>query len=239
MDEMMSLPTPYYQDDWATIYLGDCREVLPEFSKDSVEVIFTDPPYGVNLGKSKRSTKSTPNRDTGNYGYDDTQHNLLSMMLTVFPELIRIASCVILTPGIVNLFSYPKPTWTGAIYYPSGAARGPWGFTCWQPILYYGKSRYAGQGSRPDSISSTEAAEVNGHPCPKPIVAWKKLLSYNSLPTDTILDPFMGSGTTLRAAKDLNRKSIGIEISEKYCEIAARRLQQEVFDFSGRNADLS
>jgi len=68
-----------------------------------------------------------------------------------------------------------------------------------------------------------------GHPSQKPTQLITKLLSETK--HNLILDPFMGSGTTLRAAKDLNRKAIGIEIEEKYCEIAARRMQQEVLDF--------
>ncbi len=69
------------------------------------------------------------------------------------------------------------------------------------------------------------------HPTVKPIPIVAKLIRLGSIEGEIILDPFMGSGTTLRAAKDLGRKAIGIEIEEKYCEIAAKRLQQEVFDF--------
>lgn len=72
--------------------------------------------------------------------------------------------------------------------------------------------------------------EIN-HPCPKPIKVWKKLLNSVSLREHIILDPFMGSGTTLVAAKELGRRAIGIEIEEKYCEIAVRRLAQEVLPF--------
>ena len=69
------------------------------------------------------------------------------------------------------------------------------------------------------------------HPTQKPLRLLRLLLTDYSEQGQTILDPFMGSGTTLRAAKDLRRKAIGIEIEEKYCEIAAKRLEQEVFDF--------
>jgi site-specific DNA-methyltransferase (adenine-specific) len=73
---------------------------------------------------------------------------------------------------------------------------------------------------------------LGGHPCAKPLKWVTFVLSLVSVDaSDIILDPFMGSGTTLRAAKDLGRKAIGIEMDEKYCEIAARRLDQEVFDF--------
>jgi site-specific DNA-methyltransferase (adenine-specific) len=68
------------------------------------------------------------------------------------------------------------------------------------------------------------------HPCPKPLALMRELVSLFSDPGEMILDPFMGSGTTLRAAKDLGRRAVGIEIEERYCEIAAKRLSQEVFD---------
>ena len=66
------------------------------------------------------------------------------------------------------------------------------------------------------------------HPTEKPTELSGHFLRLHSAPDDIVLDPFMGSGTTLRAAKDLGRKAIGIEIEEKYCEIAAKRLAQEV-----------
>ena len=97
-----------------------------------------------------------------------------------------------------------------------------------QPILYYGKDYRAGKGALPSGKSVTERSEKNGHPCPKPISAWSWLLDKVSQEGETVVDPFMGSGTTLRAAKDLGRKAIGIEINEEYCEIAATRLSQEV-----------
>jgi DNA modification methylase len=70
--------------------------------------------------------------------------------------------------------------------------------------------------------------EQNDHPCAFPIKLALRPITSSSNPGDTIIDPFMGSGTTLRAAKDLGRRAIGIEIEERYCEIAARRLAQEV-----------
>lgn len=73
-----------------------------------------------------------------------------------------------------------------------------------------------------------KAAGENGHPCPKPLSVALMLVDNVSSPGETIIDPFMGSGTTLRAAKDLGRRAIGIEIEEKYCEIAVNRLAQDV-----------
>jgi DNA modification methylase len=78
-----------------------------------------------------------------------------------------------------------------------------------------------------------EAPEKNGHPCPKPEKSWAWLVNKVATREMTVLDPFMGSGTTMRVCKDLNIKSIGIEMSEEYCEIAANRMRQEVFNFGG------
>lgn len=69
------------------------------------------------------------------------------------------------------------------------------------------------------------------HPCPKPLQLWRWLMSKFSKEGELALDPFMGSGTTLRAAKDVGRRAIGIELEERYCEIAANRLRQEVLNF--------
>jgi site-specific DNA-methyltransferase (adenine-specific) len=104
--------------------------------------------------------------------------------------------------------------------------------------MVYGTDPYLsnGMGRRPDVVSVASsfdadwhALKANGHPCPKPLGAWKAiLLRVCPLEGSTVLDPFMGSGTTLRAAKDLSRQAIGIEMSERYCEVAANRLAQEV-----------
>ena len=85
-----------------------------------------------------------------------------------------------------------------------------------------------GKGPLPCVKSSTEQPPKNGHPCPKPEKAWAWLVDKVSTPDMIVLDPFMGSGTTLRICKDRGMRAIGIEMSEEYCEIAANRLSQEV-----------
>jgi site-specific DNA-methyltransferase (adenine-specific) len=191
-----------------TLYCGDCREILPTLGK--VDAVVTDPPYGVGL-----DYEST----------DDTREFVQDVVLPIIEDCRAIAGRVTLTPGIKNLFLYPPPSHTGSIYYPSGAGMNSWGFTCWQPILYYGKDPYGGKGSRPDSFESCEPAEKNGHPCPKPIGQMLKWVERSTLRGETILDPFMGSGTTGVAAVKLGRKFIGIEIEPKYFDIACRRIQ--------------
>lgn len=219
--------TPYYQDDSVTIYHGDCREVSVD-----ADVIVTDPPYGVNYdGKNSKWTGHTA---AGYDEYADTQDNLIASVLPFISERVISGARMVLTPGRASMFLYPEPRAVGAIFFPAGSGSGPWGFTCSQPIFYYGKDPYlaGGMGRRPDSFSHLAAGENDGHPCQKPLKVMHWLVNRASLVGETVLDPFMGSGTTLRAAKDLGRKAIGIEISERYCEIAARRMGQEVLDLS-------
>lgn len=212
---------PYYEDESCTIYHGDCREILPTLS--SVDLVLMDPPYG---------------NGTDYADFDDTSENVSALVRQVMPEVLRLSEVVFVTPGVANIHLYPQPKWTLCWVTPAGAGSGPWGFSCWQPILAYGPDPYLrdSKGRRPDTLVKTEiSTDVPGdHPCPKPIDVWRwMVLRGSTRPSDVILDPFMGSGTTLRAAKDCGRRSIGIELSERYCEIAAKRLGQEVLDLGG------
>lgn len=122
----------------------------------------------------------------------------------------------------------PPPAWTLCWARPGSIQRaGGGGFSHWEPILVYGKNPF--DVDFKIFPANTMAGDL-GHPCPKPLKLMTWLIE-GSKAEGLILDPFMGSGTTLRAAKDLNRKAIGIEIEEKYCEIAALRMSQEVFNF--------
>jgi len=92
--------------------------------------------------------------------------------------------------------------------------------------MLYGIAPDLNLGAKNTVLSSTSHAEPSGHPCPKPLIWMRWAAALGSRTGETVLDPFMGSGTTLRAAKDLGRKAIGIEIEERYCEIAANRMAQ-------------
>jgi DNA modification methylase len=217
----MPMPDPYYQDDFVTIYHGDCREILPHLPK--VDAVVTDPPFGVGI----------------DYGvFEDTQDNVRALIGDVMPLVFGVAPCALIASGMAAISYYPPPRWVLASIKPAGEGSGPWGFSTWTILLAYGKDPYLarGRGRRPDSwtIRMRAYKAERGHPCPKNEDEWSRVVERVSPDaSDTILDPFMGSGTTLRAAKDLGRKAIGIEIEEKYCEIAAKRMQQEVLDFGG------
>jgi site-specific DNA-methyltransferase (adenine-specific) len=207
---------------------GDSRGVLQQLDPFEYELLVTDPPYRV--GFTGKKTKHTQYKTGGYKSFDDK--------LSVGPEVVTfcINRCTraIVFPGTAAAFDYPKPADIGGVYCPSGVGLGRWGFCCFHPVLYYGGDPYLanGMGHRPNAISSFATAESNGHPCPKPM-AWIRwaIVKGSCVETDTVLDPFAGSGTTLVAAKQLGRKAVGIEIEEKYCQIAAQRLRQSVFAF--------
>lgn len=214
---------PYYHDDYCTIYHGDCRKVLQ--SLDGVTVVLTDPPYGISGGSGGQAKKTK--KGVYDASFCDSPQYIQECVVPVIQFCRVIARSVVVTPGCKNMHLYPAPKDVGCFWHPAASNRGPWGFSTFTPIFYYGKSWKAGKGDIANGVQVTERAEKLGHPCNKPLKAWTWLLNKISPPEAVILDPFMGSGTTLRAAKDLKRKAIGIELEEKYCEIAAKRLRQE------------
>lgn len=220
-DWLAALPRPnlYYSDEWTAIYHGDCREILARATLPHANLVLTDPPYGVGFAYTH---------------FEDSKINLRQLVGESIEHIRRSADRVLLTPGNQNMWMYPEPDHVLAWFCPAGAGCGKWGFTCWHAVLAYGKDpfRPGKEGSRPDAFEHMETAEKNGHPCPKPIGAWKKLMARGSVnEREIILDPFMGSGTTLQAARELGRYAIGIELSEEYCEIAAKRQQQRMMSF--------
>ena len=201
---------PYYEKDGITIYHSDCRDILPTLGP--VDLVLTDPPY--NAAK-----------DYGDHNDampQDEYETWCDQWFTALP-----AHRVILFPGVGNIFHWAKhgPKAVACWYKPGNpGGGGPFQFYEWEPILLWGvQFRLSDVFHCPISMQD----DVGDHPCPKPLRLLRLMVS--RLRTEgTILDPFMGSGTTLRACKDLGRKAIGIEIEERYCEIAAKRLAQEV-----------
>ena len=196
-------PKPYYSDEAVTIYHGDCREIMPLLGK--VDLVLTDPPYGLNFAK-----------------WDAAIPDWL-------PAARASAPVVAFTTAPTTMWAYPRPSWVAAYSRQGATTRNAFGGFChWTPVLIYGDARLPVDFAvSNDALAHIAVArEHNEHPSPKPIPIFRWLIE--SLGAQTILDPFMGSGTTLRAAKDLGRKAIGIEIEERYCEIAAKRMSQLV-----------
>ena len=229
---------PYYQDEWVTIFHGDCREILPELEEQ--ETIITDPIW--------------PNALSG---YDCADPALLFReMCEVLPQAERL---------IVQLGCDSDPRFLGGIPSRWPFIRVCWlDYACPSykgRLLYTGDVAYAfgrppasipGRHLLPGKYTSTKSDKLferhtgrnrKGrkptarpednipHPSPRRLqhVQWLVWVFSDK----AVCDPFMGSGTTAVAAKYLNRKCIGIEIEEKYCEIAAKRCSQGVFDLAG------
>ena len=214
---------PYYQDDKAgiTIYHGDCRDILPQLQP--VDLVLTDPPYGIGIASKHlgegRSTGIASTRMI--YGGWDAARSETT------------------TIGMIRKGSTAQIIWGGNYYadiLPPSQCWLIWDKRDGLPIRSYADAELAWTSfdkatrlfaNRWDGFIREGGEGRNGHPTQKPLELIKWCIELSEEP-QTILDPFMGSGTTLRAAKDLGRKCIGIEIELKYCDIAISRLQQEV-----------
>lgn len=218
--------TPYYSRDGITIYCCDSSDF--DFSQlGFIDVTLTDPPYGIN-GSSGNINKQ---RAKGEYKseFEDNPEYIKIVIVPIVKNLITLCGCVVITPGNKNFMLYPQPDSFGCFYQPAASGLQVFGNLDAQPIFYYGKNATKKNMGKPCSYQLTENPPNNGHPCPKPFEVWRKLLSNISLSGQVILDPFMGSGTTLLAAQSLGQKAVGIELSESYCKIAVERLRQPSF----------
>lgn len=203
----------------ATLYHGDSLEwinSLPECFR--VDAMVTDPPYNVNF--TGKATKHYIDKYNHNgYISDDSD-----IGIKVVSALLVKCERAVVFPGSRLMFDYPKPYEIGCVYCPSGAGLGRWGFTVIHPILFYGKGlKHTRQG--PSGFESFEKANEERHPCPKPVGWMNWSVNKCSLPGMTIIDPFMGSGTTGIACANLDRKFIGIEKEKEYFDLACERIE--------------
>jgi DNA modification methylase len=209
----MTPPKPYYHDDHCTIYCGDCREILPTLGK--FDLLLTDPPYGYewNTNYSRFSKGSTDKEAIANDGRGE----------------IDLAPCIDITSEqmIFGCNSIPQPKVGSYLIWDKRCADG---FS----FLSDGEAAWwsEGHGVYICTINAQRHRSKAGlHPTQKPVglMAW---CINKAKRAQTILDPFMGSGTTLVAAKLEGRRAVGIEINPEYCEIAKNRLRQKVLEFN-------
>ena len=247
---------PYYEHAGITIYHGDCREVLPGLLDSSIDMVLMDPPYGHNnnngdlirrreeaLGMVKRG-EATPGepRPIQNDGPDEAS----ALVRYLFSEANRL-----LRPGACCCCCFsgggPDPqfarwslrNWLDeaigfkhAVIWDKGGLGMGWHYR-YEMILVGQKPgaacKWYGGNTTPKVIRLPGIKpRAQDHPTPKPEELFTFFLGLHTAPNDLVLDPVMGAGVTLRAAKNMGRRAIGIEIEEKYCEMAARRLGQEV-----------
>lgn len=205
---------PYYQDDSVTIYHGDCRQIVPLLGK--FDLVLTDPPYGMSFQSNHRAVKHMKI-----HGDESLPLELIEMSI----EAATRAAYVFCRwdnlnemPKPKSVLAWVKNNWSmGDLKHEHGRQ--------WEACCFYPKSGHEFIKRIPDVIFS-DRTENNLHPTQKPEALMAQLIAANV--GATILDPFAGSGTTGRAAKDLARKAVLIEREERYCEIAAKRMAQEV-----------
>jgi DNA modification methylase len=214
------LPKPYYQDSAVTIYHADCREIWPYLWKP--DLVLTDPPYGISHPCDFKTRGRANLADCTDYApvYGDDEP---------FDPSQWIKQPAILFGA--NYYSSRLPDGSGWLVWDKDRPDDLDQSTCelaWSNVVKgVRRFRYLWHGML------RAGDDLLYHPTQKPVelMAWCLSLKW-TMTFQNILDPFMGSGTTLRAAKDLGRKAIGIEIEERYCEIAARRMEQEVLAFA-------
>jgi len=207
---------PYYDHAGITIYHGDCREILPEIKAD---VVVTDPPYGIghrcNFHERGRGNLAAC-RDYPDVFGDDKPYE---------PELVISLGLPTVLWG-ANHYSDKLPPTSGWLVWDKERPADLDQATAELAWTNYVKGVRVFRHLWNGMMRASRDTLV--HPTQKPEALMRWVLTLKWTPEGTVLDPFMGSGTTLRAAKDLGRKAIGIEIEERYCEIAAKRLAQEV-----------
>ena len=216
----------YYQDEHVTLYHGDCREIAEWLEAD---VLVTDPPYGYSHRSNGGPRGSATWRSTEIA--NDTDTTAREAVLDLWGD----------RPALVfGSWKRPSPAGTRAviIWDKGGHAGGlgdltlPWKQNH-EEVYVLGTGFVGKRGSGVITGCHSPASEAAGrsHPHEKPVSLMERLIE--KCPPGVIADPFAGSGSTLRAAKNLGRRAIGVELDERYCEIVAKRLDQYALDFGG------
>ena len=210
------------------IYQGDCLEVMKTFPDKSIDLVLTDPPYGVDMDKGFKGSRAFGgtgkpifNREYTGESWDNKRPSK-----KYFDELIRIGKKVIIFGG--NFFADLLPLGTHWLVWDKLNTMPTFG-DC--ELLWTNIDRKSVKKYTYEYNGLIGKEEWRAHPTQKPRGLLLKIITDYSDPHEIILDPFMGSGTTLEACKMLYRNFIGIDISPDYCKIAEERLSQEVFDF--------
>lgn len=230
---------PYYQDSLVTIYHGDCREILPQLGDRAFDSVVTDPPYSSGgfqeAGRAAGSvgTRGTETIELDNLstrGYERLMRETLRhcnqadelFLFTDWRMWVHAFDCVESAGWRVrNMLVWDKMQMGMGM---------PWRNQ--HELIVYGKRTPARilDGKRGNVLRAVRSGN-DLHPTEKPVDLLSAIIG-NSIP-GKVIDPFAGSGSTLAAAKSLGRPSIGIELRERYCEIAAERCRQEVLDLGG------
>ena len=225
---------PYYEQPDVTLYLADCREVLPTLAADSVDLIVTDPPYGVKWQSNRRALAFDAIA-----GDDSTEAAVIGLGLAL-PSLRRGRHLYAF--GRYDLSALPlagpaELIWDKEIF-SGGDLTIPWGVQH-EPIAFYVNNKDGKLNRTPDGaltarlrrgsvlrVPRLNATAIAQHPTEKPVELLRQLIESSSIMGELVLDPFVGSGSTLVAARAEGRRAVGIEVEERYCDVAATRLER-------------
>jgi DNA modification methylase len=221
---------PFYMDSDITIYNEDCLNVID--SLPPIDCIITDPPYGINFNRGyNKEYKQLVNGDDG-----FTVMFFLDEMLALYQKKLKVG-------GAIYLFTRydVMPYWWIKIkrYFTAkniiiwdkggggiGDLEGNYA-NDYEMIIYATNGRHLLNGKREGAVWNIPKVKTEHHPTQKPESIIKKIIEKSCPANGLILDPYMGSGTTLLAAKNLGRKAIGIELSREYCDVAKGRLTKK------------
>lgn len=221
---------PYYQDSAVTIYHGDCREIVPPMPQ--VDMILTDPPY--NEVNDRPNFGGWSIRSVNKGGADSAKIDVARiadlLVDATFGSIYAWCGFEQFSAWVINFrrreLLCRALRWEKTNHSPLNGQHA-WLSDVELGVFAHRKNAvFNGFCSRCRWLLPSK--KTTDHPTEKPYDLFSAIISASSRIDNVILDPFMGSGTTLRAAKDLGRRAIGIEIEEKYCEIAAKRMAQEV-----------
>lgn len=215
----------YYQDTAGEIYCGDCLEIMPLLKDQKIDLIYADPPFNTknDIGLLHRKYDGPGGDNLTEQDYDDFCKSWMA-------RAIALSENILLTPGLANVNRYPNPIWHIAISKPSSCAFNRFGgYNVWEILSIYAKPKKR----IPRDLVVFDARNFikdggHKHPCADNLDMVKWIVDTWTLEGETILDPFVGSGSLALAAKTLHRKFIAIDICDNYCDLTKQRLAQEM-----------
>lgn len=212
--------TPYYEQDGITIYHGDCRDVLGHDAamrtgRATYDLLLTDPPFGIEFAAQPTKWQRRNNQQPETWDGETQPEALATVRALCRHQIVWGGNYYDLPPARcwLSWFKADAPPSMGNVEY------------AWTNLKHNSRQIAV-------TISATNHERV-GHPTQKPEAVMRWALMQAPQDVQTVLDPFMGSGTTLVAAKRLGRRAVGIEREERYCEMAAKRLAQGALDLFG------
>ena len=206
---------PYHQEKSGVIYCADCLSVMKYMPDKCVDLVLTDPPYGMEFQSNYRFIKHDKIFGDNRYPVEILEEfkRITKRAIYVFCRWDNLCEL----PLPTSVLAWIKNNWSmGDLEHEHGRQ--------WEAICFYPQKEHEFIKRIPDVIDGRRTGN-NLHPTEKPVSVVSRIIQANV--GDIILDPFLGSGTTAVVCKELGRKFIGIEISQKYCDIAVRRLSQE------------